>query len=222
MRRIIYKIAKVIKAKNIFILGVDIMEYFSTKKILRKEILEKRDNIDIDKKEKMDEAIINRFYESKYYKEAKKIFIYISFGSEINTREIINVALKENKKIYVPRTELKTKVMDAVEISSLSNLKESSYGILEPLKEEECIDPNELDLIVVPGVAFDRNGGRMGYGAGFYDIYFKKITKENVKKITKLALAYDMQVIEIVPMNEDDIPVDYIITEKEFINGNKL
>lgn len=195
------------------------MEYFSTKKILRKEILEKRDNINIDKKEKMDKAIINRFYESKYYKEAKKIFIYISFGSEINTREIINVALKENKKIYVPRTELKTKIMDAVEISSLNSLKESSYGILEPSKENKSVDPNELDLIVVPGVAFDRNGGRMGYGAGFYDIYFKKINKENVKKITKLALAYDMQVIEMVPMNEDDIPVDYIVTENEFING---
>ena len=193
------------------------MEYFSTKKILRKEILEKRDNINIDKKEKMDKAIINRFYESKYYKEAKKIFIYISFGSEINTREIINVALKENKKIYVPRTELKTKIMDAVEISSLNSLKESSYGILEPSKENKSVDPNELDLIVVPGVAFDRNGGRMGYGAGFYDRYFKKINTDNIKKITKLALAYYFQVIEKVPMNEQDIPVNYIITEKEFI-----
>ena len=75
-----------------------------------------------------------------------------------------------------------------------------------------------LDLIVVPGVAFDRNGGRMGYGAGFYDRYFKKISKDNIKKIVKLALAYDFQILEKIPMNEQDVPVNYIITENEFIH----
>jgi len=70
----------------------------------------------------------------------------------------------------------------------------------------------------VPGVAFDRNGGRMGYGAGFYDRYFKKINKDNIKKIKKLALAYDFQILEKIPMNEQDVPVSYIITEKEFIH----
>lgn len=191
------------------------MDYFNTKKVLRKEILEKREHIDKAEKEKMDTEILNSFYESKYYKEAMNIFIYISYGSEINTRSIIRRALNESKRIYVPRTELKTRVMDAVEISSLDNLVKSSYGILEPSKDKPCIDPNELDLIVVPGVAFDRNGGRMGYGAGFYDRYFKKITGNNIERITKLALAYDFQVVNEVPMGEFDMPVDCILTEKE-------
>ena len=194
------------------------MEVFNEKKILRKEILTKRKNIDIVEKEKMDRKISNKFYESKYYREAKNIFIYISYDSEINTKEIINKALKDNKKIYVPRTEFKTRLMDAVEITSLDNLIESEYGILEPSAEEAHINPNELDLIIVPGVAFDRNGGRMGYGAGFYDRYFKKINKDNIKKIKKLALAYDFQILEKIPMNEQDVPVSYIITEKEFIH----
>ena len=194
------------------------MEIFNEKKILRKEILTKRKNIDIVEKEKMDRKILDKFYESKYYREAKNIFIYISYDSEINTKEIINKALKDNKKIYVPRTEFKTRLMDAVEITSLDNLIESEYGILEPSAEEPHINPNELDLIVVPGVAFDRNGGRMGYGAGFYDRYFKKINKDNIKKIKKLALAYDFQILEKIPMNEQDVPVSYIITEKEFIH----
>lgn len=193
------------------------MERFNAKKILRKEILKKRENIDKVKKENMDTEILNSFYKSKYYNEAINIFIYISYGSEINTRDIINRALKEKKRIYVPRTEFKTRTMDAVEISSLDNLIESSYGILEPSKNEPCIDPNELDLIVVPGVAFDRNGGRMGYGAGFYDRYFSKINKNNIGRITKLALAYDFQVTDEVPMGELDVPVDYVLTEKEFI-----
>ena len=194
------------------------MAIFHDKKILRKEILEKRNNMDLVKKEEMDKKILKEFYESKYYKEAEKIFIYISYDSEINTKEIINKALKNNKKIYVPRTEFKTRHMDAVEITSLDNLIESKYGILEPSKEESYIDPNDLDLIVVPGVAFDRNGGRMGYGAGFYDRYFKKINKENINKIVKLALAYELQMLDKVPMNEQDVPVDYIITENGFIN----
>ena len=199
-------------------MGAEIMDVFNEKKALRKEILTRRKNIDAAEKGEMDKKILDRFFESKYYKEAKNIFIYISYDSEINTREIINKAFKDGKKIYVPRTEFETRLMDAVEITSFDNLIKSSYGILEPSKEVLQINPNELDLIVVPGVAFDRNGGRMGYGAGFYDRYFKKINKDNIKRIVKLALAYDFQVLEKVPMSVQDVPVDFIITEKEFIS----
>lgn len=199
-------------------IGADIMDIFNEKKALRKDILTKRKNIDTAEKEKMDKEILDRFFESKYYKEAENIFIYISYDSEIDTSEIIDKAFKDGKKIYVPRTEFETRLMDAVEITSFDNLIKSSYGILEPSIEDSHINPNELDLIVVPGVAFDRNGGRMGYGAGFYDRYFKKINKDNIKRIVKLALAYDFQVLEEVPMNVQDVPVDFIITEKEFIS----
>lgn len=199
-------------------MGADIMEIFNEKKALRKEILTKRKNLDTAEKENMDKKILDRFFESKYYKEAKKIFIYISYDSEIDTIKIIDKAFKDGKKIYVPRTEFESRLMDAVEITSFDNLIKSSYGILEPSINTPYINPNELDLIVVPGVAFDKKGGRMGYGAGFYDRYFKKINKDNIERITKLALAYDFQVLEEVPMSAQDVPVDYIITEKEFIS----
>lgn len=184
------------------------------KKELRKEILRKRQVMDTIEKEKADNKITDEFLKTDYYKKAEKIFIYVSYDSEINTKGIINRALSDNKKIYVPRTDFKTKNMDAVEIIALAELMENSYGILEPSIEKKSINPNNLDLIVVPGVAFDRNGGRMGYGAGFYDRYFKKLSN---KKIKKLVLAYDLQVVAEVPMEECDVPVDYIITEKEFI-----
>ena len=199
------------------LIGVNIMAIFDDKKILRKRILTERKNINTVKKEVMDNKILDQFYKSEYYRKSKKIFIYISYDSEINTIGIINKALNDDKKIYVPRTELKTRLMDAVEITSLDNLVESKYGILEPSIKETHINPNEIDLIVVPGVAFDRQGGRMGYGAGFYDRYFNKINEDNMKRIIKLALAYDFQIIEKVPMDEQDIPVDYIITENEVV-----
>jgi len=194
------------------------MTIFDDKRALRRKILDERKNINIVKKEDMDNKILDKLYESEYYRKSKKIFIYISYDSEINTKGIINKALEDNKKVYVPRTEFKNRLMDAVEIMSLDNLVESDFGILEPSIKEPYIDPNELDLIVVPGVAFDKQGGRMGYGAGFYDRYFKKISEDNIKKVMKVALAYEFQTLEKVPMNDHDIPVDCIITENEAIS----
>lgn len=187
------------------------------KKILRKEILYKRDNIENKGKINKDRIIANKLYESEYYKEVSKIFIYVSFGAEINTKIIINKALNDGKKIYIPRSDYKTKLMEAVQIKSLNELIEDSYGILSPNLENEPIDPNELDLIIIPGVAFDKNGGRIGYGAGFYDRYLKRITKDNHKRIPKVALAYDLQIVEKVPMYKEDMPIDYILSEKENI-----
>lgn len=188
------------------------------KKSIRKEILKIRDNLDREEKEYMDSIIESRFINSDQYIHAGKIFIYISYSSEINTKNIILKAIKDGKKIYVPRTEVKNKNMDAVNIISFDKLVSNVYGILEPSKEENFIDPNELDLIVVPGVAFDRKKGRMGYGAGYYDRYLKKIDKRYSKKISKIALAYDFQIIDEVPMHENDMPVDYIITNTIIIN----
>lgn len=189
------------------------------KKELRKEILRKRDNLESSVKEKMDMAIQEKFFSSEYYKNAEKIFIYISYGSEIDTKSMINRALSEGKKIYVPRTIFKDKIMDAVEIKSFDNLIEDRYGILEPSFEEEAVNPDDIDLIVVPGTAFDKNGGRMGYGAGYYDRYFKKII--NKSRIVKLALTYDFQVLDYIPMEDHDVPMDIIYTEeREFIIGD--
>lgn len=187
------------------------------KKQIRREILEIRNDLSLEKKSNYDKLIANKFFESSYYREANNIFIYISYGSEIDTKCIIARALKEGKNIYVPRTEFSTRLMNAVKINNLNNLIESKYGALEPKKDKPFIDPNDLDLIVVPGVAFDRSGGRIGYGAGFYDRYFKRINDENKSRIMKLVLAYDFQLIDKVPTDEEDVSVDAVMTEKQFV-----
>lgn len=192
-------------------------EICAKKKLLRKEILNIRNNMNSDNKKEKDTIIKEKFLNSDYYKKAKNIFIYISYGSEIDTKEIINYALDDGKTIFVPRTEFETKLMDAVKITSLNNMTEDRYGILEPSKEEPYIQPDQLDLIVVPGVAFDKEGGRTGYGAGYYDRYFKKISKERAGEIKKVALAYDFQVIDNVPIDEQDVRIDCVITEKKII-----
>lgn len=194
-------------------------EISNKKKQIRREKLKIRREMNIEEKSNYDKIIKDKFFESSFYKESENIFIYISYDSEINTKDIITRAIKEGKKIYVPRTEFSTKLMNAVRIENFDNLVESRYGILEPKKDEPFIDPNDLDLIVVPGVAFDKNGGRVGYGAGYYDRYFKRINSENKSKIIKLVLAYDFQLIDKVPTDEEDVLIDAVMTEKQFIKS---
>lgn len=194
-------------------------EISNKKKQIRREKLKIRREMSIEEKSNYDKIIKDKFFESGFYKESDNIFIYISYDSEINTKDIITRAIKEGKKIYVPRTEFSTKLMNAVRIENFDNLVESRYGILEPKKDEPFIDPNDLDLIVVPGVAFDKNGGRVGYGAGYYDRYFKRINNENKSKIVKLALAYDFQLMDKVPTDEEDVLIDAVMTEKQFIKS---
>lgn len=179
------------------------------KKELRKIIIEKRDNIYKEEKAVMDKNIIFSLKEKEFYKNSKNIFIYLGFGSEIDTMSYIQDFINEGKHIFIPRTDIKTKKMEAVEITSLDGLKENKYGILEPNNNKEEFYKNNLDLIILPGVAFDHNGRRIGYGGGYYDRYLEDIDK----RIIKVALTYDFQLLENVPAEEHDIKADYIITE---------
>ncbi|GAA0078202.1 5-formyltetrahydrofolate cyclo-ligase [Clostridium sp. CTA-5] len=193
------------------------MNLIEEKKELRKRILKIRNEMDLDNKIKSDKIIYNKFIQSEFYLQSNDIFIYVSYNSEIDTKNIIMKALEDKKNIYVPRTNYKTKIMEAVKILSLENLIEDKYGILEPAEDKSAEDPNKFDLIIMPGVAFDKCGGRMGYGAGYYDRYLEKISKP----LNKVALAYDFQVINKVPTDVHDIPIEYIITEIEDINCKK-
>ena len=103
--------------------------------------------------------------------------------------------------------------MKAVKINSLDELIVDNYGILEPKYVDKNNIGDNFDLIIMPGVAFDRCGNRIGYGGGYYDKYLLNI-KEDIKKI---ALAYDIQVIDDIHREKHDIKVDCIITEKEIV-----
>lgn len=175
---------------------------------IRKDMMKKRTNI--VNKDDIDEVIKRKLKGSSFYKSSKNIFIYVGFKSEINTIEFIKEFLEEGKRVYIPRTDVKSRIMEAVEITSLSNLERSNYGILEPKKDKRAINKSELDLIIFPGLAFDKKGYRIGYGAGYYD----KFTKGLNDKILKVALCYDFQMIDKIPYEAHDAKVDYIITEK--------
>lgn len=184
------------------------------KKELRKEIIKKRDELDCTEKTIKDKKIIEKLKDTKEYKEAKGIFVYIGFGSEINTKILIEDALGDGKEVCVPKVIKKDMVF--IKINSLENLVTSSYGILEPVGDKNNFNVDNLGLIIMPGLAFDKQGNRLGYGGGYYDKFLSN-NKINVKKI---ALAYDFQILDKVPSEEHDIKVDSIITEEKEIEIN--
>ena len=179
------------------------------KKILRKKALEKRNLVPERKREEMSFKICEKVIKSKEYKNAKTIMVYSKIASEVDLESVIIDALSKNKTVCFPRCIKETHEMDAIPVLDLSALKDGAYGIKEPLGDG--IEPEEIDLIIVPIVAFTKNKDRLGYGGGYYDRFFVKT------KALKMGVAYSSQEEEKVYPEKTDIPLDMIVTETEVI-----
>lgn len=164
----------------------------------------------IREKDKADFKIYNLLINRREYVDADSVFIYLDFNYEVETRKIIMDALNEGKKVYIPRVEGKNMV--SVPINSIDNLKESKFKILEPTGESEEID--EKTLVIVPGVAFSEKGERIGYGGGYYDRFLED--KNNLL----IALSYECQIYNDLPVEKHDIRIPIIITEERIILNN--
>lgn len=173
------------------------------KQKLRKQLLEKRNSLSNEEAETKSRIIIEKLKKDKDYIKAKTIMFYVSKGKEVRTHEIIKEALK-NKKIIVPKVHGKDLL--CCELKDFDKMEYSCYGILEPAEEVTC-NMSKIELIIVPGIAFDKRGHRIGYGKGYYDDLLKKT------KCPKIGLAYDFQIIDKIPVDEWDIKVDKVISD---------
>lgn len=189
-----------------------------TKSEYRNHIIKKRDALSLSEKNKKDDDIYKIIINSDLFIRSKVLFIYISFGNEVNTHKIIQYALDMGKEVCVPKVISRLKGMRALKITDLKELEISSYGILEPKDNSQEILLENMDLAIIPGLAFDLKGGRLGYGGGFYDRFFSDTNID----IRKIALAYEFQLLDGLPLEEHDITIDGIITEKGFKNIEKL
>lgn len=180
------------------------------KKELRKQMLQKRNRLEEEERKKADSAIRNAFLLSSYYQTCKSIFLYISYSSEVDTQEIIQTALADGKTVLVPLTDPVEKKMDAVPITDFkTQLCPSCYGILEPnFTSKTPYPPENIDLIVVPGVAFDRKGFRIGYGGGYYDRYLSQ-----ARNAVTVGFAYEKSLLDEIPSESHDQRVQIILTE---------
>ena len=185
-------------------------ETIQNKKEFRKRMLACRDALPEGWRKEYDSQRRTFLMELPEYREAKLLLAYVSFRSEADTRELITAALAEGKEVAVPR--VRGKEMVFYRITALSDLTEGYMGILEPKEEMpraelEKYSPGEV-FFCVPGAAFDRSGGRIGYGGGFYDRFIGEFPH-----FTRTALAYEVQMADCVPREAHDFCVHRIVTE---------
>jgi len=186
------------------------------KKALRKTALQARRSLLPARREAFSQQILHQLQEQDFYKAARAIFCYLSLADEVDTWTLIDQALQAGKLVTVPFiADPSQGRMEAVQLDSLEDLAPGRFGIPTVRPEKQRLfPPAELDCIIVPGAAFDREGGRLGLGGGYYDRFLQR-----AERAVLSAVAYSCQLMEQVPRESFDLPVDYIITEKECITA---
>ena len=172
---------------------------------LRKQVLQEMKAIPREQKQAMDQALTDQFLKHPFYQEAKVIATYLSFPHEFQTQELIEQALKDGKKVLIPKTYPKGR-MDFV-VYHPQQLVKTSFGLLEPQGDLEVVDVSQIDLIHVPGLAFTTEGYRIGYGGGYYDRYLKHFSGNT------LSTVYPCQIRDFIP-EDHDIPVQEVLVDE--------
>lgn len=168
-------------------------------------------------KQRLDRKITAKLLNMWQYRDADIIFTYVSTDIEVDTREIIKRALLDGKTVAVPKCVDGTRLMDFYVIKSLGELESGAFGVLEPIPNKcEKITDFSKGLCIVPALAFDRSGYRLGYGKGYYDRFLSNFCGET------LGLCYNACIKDGLPHGKYDRRVDKIITQSNIIFTNDM
>ncbi len=177
----------------------------NSKKEIRNAILESRKSLSQTFISDNSLIISQKLFNMDIYINSSIIYIYMGVNGEVNTETIINHSIKEGKKVALPK--ITNKKMDFFYISNLDQLEKGFFNIPEPVTNDLAFCNN--GLMIMPGLAFDKEFNRIGYGGGYYDKYLS-----NYKNFCKLGLSFEFQIIENIKKEEHDILLDYIVTEQ--------
>ena len=185
------------------------------KKAIKDEILSRRKSLSKEEVKEKSEQIKKRLCSLDEFKKSKNILAYVSFNNEADTNLLIIELLKNKEKtVLVPFVEKGNPMLQISELKNIKDLEPKTFGILEPKEDKiKKFDAKNVDLVLVPGIAFDKNGHRIGYGHGYYDRLLGKLGK----KAAKIGLCYELQLIDKIPEEKHDVPMDIIVTEKRAI-----
>lgn len=190
------------------------MDAAAEKKRLREWAKARRGMLSPEEKRQGDAAVCQKVLELAAYRKAETIFCYVAMGGEIDVTELFRQAWKAGKRVAVPKCG-KSGQMDAREITSLSSLSAGWYGILEPEEGAPVVPPEEIGLAVVPCLACDRHGYRLGYGGGYYDRYLPKIGGVSA------VLCRESLLLDEMPKEPFDCRMDWVITERQTADTRK-
>ncbi len=186
------------------------MSLLEQKKRLRTTLKQRRSLVSENKRKDMSQQICKYLYEIDEFNQAKSIFCYISYLSEVDTHALINDFIGRNLALAVPKIMGKSEMI-AVPLSDLSDLEPDKMGILTPKINQSASGP--FDIAITPGVGFTVSGDRLGYGKGYYDRWFSQN-----KVTTKIGIAFETQLVDQLPIEATDISLDILITEERIID----
>ncbi len=182
------------------------------KAFLRKTVLGRRDAMDAGIRTALSRAIVRDLFDLAAYRRSGTVMAYVGFGSELQTDEFVFHTLEQGKTLLLPRVNRRKRGLDIYEVRDpVRDLEVGTWGIREP-RPDRCarVDPDIIDFVLVPGLAFDARGGRLGYGGGFYDRLLASILSTRTWLV---AGAFESQRVERLPLDEHDVPMDVVVTE---------
>jgi 5-formyltetrahydrofolate cyclo-ligase len=183
------------------------------KESIRSSMVKKRSHMNFSEVIEKSRRIKARLFDMEEFKEAKTVLFYVSYDNEVSTHEMIKESLKMKKQIIVPKVDVTSHTILCSTLLQWDDLLTCAYNILEP--RQECVNevsPETVDLMILPGVAFDPQGNRIGHGKGYFDRLLEKKTHA-----AHLGLAFEFQMVTMIPSEKHDRKVDKIITEDRII-----
>ena len=189
------------------------------KKEFRKNVIALRKEKDLDFIKHNSDIITDKLLNLDCIKNAKNIMLYLDFNNEVSTDSLIKKLLDLGKIVSSPITLKEERKLIPSQITDLKNgIQYGAYNIREPKPEcSPAINIKDLDVVIVPAVAYDKNCYRLGYGGGFYDRFLENLRKDAVT----IGIAFDLQIFDEVPKEAHDAQLDYIVTESRILTPNK-
>ncbi|MDD2929356.1 MAG: 5-formyltetrahydrofolate cyclo-ligase [Sideroxydans sp.] len=196
------------------------MNIQARKQPLRQRIIAARENLAASERLRLSHVILRSVSGLPAYRQAATVLGYLNFGAELATETWVEQALSDGKRVLLPRVNKASKHLDLYQINDLQrDVAPGLWGIREPLIER-CIKeevPGTIDFVLLPGVAFTRNGKRLGYGGGFYDRLLARLPH----RPALVAAAFGLQVVADIPLEDTDRAVEWLVTENEILRCNR-
>ncbi|KAM8889719.1 5-formyltetrahydrofolate cyclo-ligase [Synchiropus picturatus] len=192
----------------------------AAKQALRREIKRRVALLSEEEKRRQSLVVSQKLFQHPRYQSCERIAVFLSMEDEVRTEEIIKDVFKLGKSCFIPRYERGSNHMDMLKLHSLEDMRSlpvTSWNIQQPAEDdssrEEALAAGGLDVILMPGLGFDRSGRRLGRGKGFYDTYLERCMRHPRGKPYTIALAFKEQLCQDVPVDDNDVLIDEILYE---------
>ncbi len=195
------------------------MTVHQAKRSMRREVVGRIMAAPAESRKLQETRLLARFGDLPGFGQARTVLLYASaFPEEIDTRPFLAFAIESGKRMILPRVNAMLRRLDLVEVSNIAEggLVAGRFGIPEPSPDAALVDPHEIDWVLVPGIAFDELGGRLGRGGGYYDRLLPTLRDDS----PRWALIYDEQWVDRVPVEARDVRIDGIVSASRLVSVN--